>query len=606
MKNMDLIRQVLDRFFDNLNEMQREAVFAISGPALILAGAGSGKTTALINRIVCMVLFGDPLSPENKRDYSVDELAFLRSYDGDKSPEAIAKLQELIAYNPIAPWKIAAVTFTNKAAGELKERLEKTLGGDGQAVQASTFHSFCVKLLRRDIERAGYSSRFGVYDSDDSLRLIKTTLNELDLDEKRFPPRVLASRISRAKDRLITPEDYEDIAVKEKSLDPYQAKITARVYKKYQRKLVTADSLDFDDLIFTAVKILENNPDLLEYYSRRYAYMMVDEFQDTNAAQYRLAELLCSSHKNLCVVGDDDQSIYKFRGAVIENILKFRENFDPNTLIIKLEQNYRSTKQILSAANAIIEHNPRVYDKKLWTENADGEAVVLYRAEDAYKEAEYVAERISEICERGKEQSVDPAFDNAFAPDYKDIAILYRMNAQSNLFERGLSAAGIPYRIIGGLRFYDRKEIKDILAYLNIINNPRDILHFRRAINEPKRGIGEVTVSMIEQIASDLNVSPFDIARNASDYVALQKKSRELTRFAEMMDKLTEELNSGRPLDEFVELLISKTGYRAAMQKLEDDGENRLANLSELTTDITRFIDGVEDKTSSELLSEFL
>jgi DNA helicase-2/ATP-dependent DNA helicase PcrA len=594
MKNMDLIRQVLDRFFDNLNEMQREAVFAVKGPVLILAGAGSGKTTALINRIVCMVLFGDPLSPENRRVYNDDELAFLRSYDGNKSPESIARLQELIAYNPIAPWKIAAVTFTNKAAGELKERLAKTLGGDGQAVQASTFHSFCVKMLRRDIERAGYSTRFGVYDSDDSQRLLKTTLNELDLDEKRFPPKVMASRISRAKDRLISPEDYEDIAVKEKALDPYQAKITARVYKKYQRKLVTADSLDFDDLIFIAVKILEDNPDLLEYYSRRYAYMMVDEFQDTNAAQYRLAELLCSSHKNLCVVGDDDQSIYKFRGAVIENILQFRENFDPKTLIIKLEQNYRSTKQILTAANAIIEHNPRVYDKKLWTENADGEAVTLFRADDGYKEADFVAQKIGEIA----------ADSTDF--DFRNVAILYRMNAQSNLFERGLSAVGIPYRIIGGLRFYDRKEIKDILAYLHIINNPRDILHFRRAINEPKRGIGEVTVSMIEQIASDLNVTPFDIARNATDYMALQKKSRELTRFADMMDKLTEELDSGRPLDEFVEILISKTGYRAAMQKLEDEGENRLANLGELTSDIARFIDGVEGKTSVELLSEFL
>ncbi|MDR0944080.1 MAG: UvrD-helicase domain-containing protein [Ruminococcus sp.] len=591
---MDLIRQVLDKFFDNLNNMQREAVFAVRGPVLILAGAGSGKTTALINRIVCMVLFGDPLNEENNRDYNADELSYLKNYDGNKSPESIARLQELIAYKPIPAWKIAAVTFTNKAAGELKERLAKTLGSEGEAVTACTFHSFCVKLLRRDIEKAGYSSKFGIYDSDDSLRLIKTTLNELDLDEKRFPPKILASRISRAKDRLITAEEYEDIAVKNKELDAYQAKITAKVYKKYQHKLESADSLDFDDLIFTAVRLLEQNPDLREYYSRRFEYMMVDEFQDTNSAQYKLAELLCSSHKNLCVVGDDDQSIYKFRGAVIENILKFRENFDPNTLVIKLEQNYRSTKQILSAANSIIEHNPRVYDKKLWTENTDGDAVVLYKADDGYAEAEYVADKIGEIA----------ASEMDF--DYRSVAILYRMNAQSNLFERGLSAAGIPYRIIGGLRFYDRKEIKDILSYLHIINNPRDILHFRRAINEPKRGIGEVTVSMVEQIASDLNVTPFDIARNASDYVALQKKSRELSRFADMMDRLTVELNSDKTLDEFVDYLISKTGYKAAMQKLEDEGENRLANLGELKSDIARFADGVEGKTNAELLSEFL
>jgi DNA helicase-2/ATP-dependent DNA helicase PcrA len=592
--NMNLLRQVLDRFFDNLNEMQREAVFAVTGPVLILAGAGSGKTTALINRIVCMVLFGDPLSPDNKRILTDEETSFLQNYDGDKSPESVARLQEIIAFKPIPPWKIAAVTFTNKAAGELKERLERTLGGDGQAVQASTFHSFCVKLLRRDIERFGYSSRFGVYDADDSQRLIKTTLNELDLDEKRFPPKVMASRISRAKDRLITAENYEEIVLKNKELDPYQAKITAKVYKVYQRKLASADSLDFDDLIFASVKILEANPDLLEYYSNRYEYMMVDEFQDTNTAQYRLAELLCSERKNLCVVGDDDQSIYKFRGAVIENILNFKENFDPKTIIIKLEQNYRSTKQILTAANAIIAHNPRVYDKKLWTDNDDGEPVVLFKADDQYKEAEFVAEKIGEIS----------ADNENF--DYKNIAILYRMNAQSNLFERGLSAVGIPYRIIGGLRFYDRKEIKDILAYLHIINNPRDILHFRRAINEPKRGIGEVTVSMVEQIAFDLNVTPFDVARHAEDYVALQKKSRELTRFVDMIDALIDELNSDKGLDDFTDTLITKTGYKAMLSKLEDEGENRLANLAELKSDITRFIAGTEGKTNAELLSEFL
>ncbi|MDR0974085.1 MAG: UvrD-helicase domain-containing protein [Ruminococcus sp.] len=590
------IKDVLTKVFDNLNEMQREAVISVNGPVLILAGAGSGKTTALINRIACMILFGNAAQNDDNDDFSQftsDEQQFLREYDGDKSPETLTKLRNIIASNPIPPWRIAAVTFTNKAAGELKERLSRTLGTEGNDVCACTFHSFCMKILRRDIGRLGYSSRFAVYDSDDSNRLIKNCLNELNIDEKFFPAKAVQNSISSAKDKLLPPEEFLEEYLKEKPHDTYQAKIYERVYKLYQSKCKASDAVDFDDIIMLSVKLLEENPDLKEYYSRRYTYMMVDEFQDTNAAQYRLAELICKEHRNLCVVGDDDQSIYKFRGAAVENILQFHERFDPKTIVIKLEQNYRSTKMILTAANSIIANNPHVFTKELFTENEQGEPVKVYKAPDGMTEAKFVAEQI-------KSAKTDEI-------SYSDFAILYRMNAQSNSFERALSAASIPYRIIGGLRFYDRKEIKDILAYLQLINNPRDILHFRRAVNEPKRGIGEVTVAMIEQIASDLNVTPEQICAESANFPQLEKKASLLGRFEEMMGKLRQELLSEKPLEEFLDTLLVKTGYKAMLTKLGEEGETRLENIGELRSEMFRFRTEAEEGVGNTgLLADFL
>ncbi|MDR0904370.1 MAG: UvrD-helicase domain-containing protein [Ruminococcus sp.] len=604
------LRDVLTKFFDNLNEMQREAVFTITGPVLILAGAGSGKTTALINRIVAMILFGDTEDRGERTEdrtaagfpagLSSEDREFLENYDGDKSPDTVDRLCSLIARDPIPPWRIAAVTFTNKAAGELKERLSRTLGSMGDGVVACTFHSFCMRILRRDISRLGYSARFAVYDSDDSVRLIKNCLNELNIDEKFFPAKSLQNRISRAKDKLLTPDDYAE--ENKKSPDQYQVKITTRVYKLYQAKCQAADAVDFDDIIMLAVKLLEDFPDLREYYNRRFTHMMVDEFQDTNAAQYRLAELICGEHKNLCVVGDDDQSIYKFRGAVVENILNFKENFDPKTIVIKLEQNYRSTKTILAAANSIIENNTHVYKKELWTENADGDPVTLYKAPDGITEAKFVVGQITEARDQTAEGGADSGDFN-----YSDFAILYRMNAQSNSFERALSAAGVPYRIIGGLRFYDRKEIKDILAYLQLINNPRDVLHFRRAVNEPKRGIGDATVSMIEQIAFDLKAPPEQICAEAANFPQLEKKAAVLGRFEEMMGKLRADLFSEKPLEEFLDNLLYKTGYKAMLQKLEEEGQTRLENLGELRSDIFRFRQESEEGIgNAAILANFL
>jgi DNA helicase-2/ATP-dependent DNA helicase PcrA len=593
-----LIRQVLDRFFDNLNEMQREAVYTVNGPVLILAGAGSGKTTAIINRIVCMVLFGDPLSDEAirsiaERRIAPDDTAFLESYDGDKSPESISRLRDIIAYEPIAPWRIAAVTFTNKAAGELKARLSDTLGTDGESVAACTFHSFCMRILRRDIERTGYSAKFSVYDADDSGRLIKTCISELDIDDSKFPVRSVAAVISGAKDKLITPEGFLDYAMD--TLDPYRARTIARIYKRYQQKLMNADALDFDDIICVTVRLLEQNPDLLSYYARRYRYMCVDEFQDTNAAQYRLAELLCGEHKNLCVVGDDDQSIYKFRGATIENIMEFDAKFDPTTIVIKLEQNYRSTGMIVNAANSIISHNFHIHQKELWTNNPTGDPVIIHKAYNDMAEGKFVADTIKKSM-----SNHSGGVSSGGTLSYSDFAVLYRMNAQSNAAEQALSSARIPYKVIGGLRFYDRKEIKDVLGYLHVFNNPRDIVHFRRIVNEPKRGIGEATLSMIEQIAADLNLPPLEICKNAGDYLQLEKKKSVLGRFADMMAKLSDELLSGKPLDAFIDTLITRTGLKEALEKLNekqsdktefDEGDSRLENIGELRSDIARYIE---------------
>ncbi|MDR0987507.1 MAG: UvrD-helicase domain-containing protein [Ruminococcus sp.] len=594
-----IIKDVLTKFFDNLNPSQREAVFSVNGPVLILAGAGSGKTTALINRIVMMILFGavdtEDRSGGFPENLSPEDRLFLENYNGDKSPEDIDRLRALIANRPIEPWRIAAVTFTNKAAGELKERLSRTLGSMGGGVAASTFHSFCMKILRRDIERLGYSSKFVVYDSDDSVRLIKNCLNELNIDEKFFPAKSLQSRISRAKDRLLTPESYAE--EQRKNPDQYQVKITTRVYKLYQTKCRAADAVDFDDIIMLSVKLLEEFPDLREYYSRRFTHMMVDEFQDTNAAQYALAKLICNEHRNLCVVGDDDQSIYKFRGAEVENILWFKDTFDENAKVIKLEQNYRSTKTILTAANSIIVNNTHEHEKKLWTANDEGEPITLFKAPDGVAEAKFVAEQITEYRVQNTEKGVS----------YSDFAILYRMNAQSNSFERALSAASIPYRIVGGLRFYDRKEIKDVLAYLQLINNPRDIIHFRRAVNEPKRGIGDATVSMIEQIAFDLNTSPEQVCAEAANFPQLEKKAPLLGRFEEMIGKLRAELFSEKPLEEFLDTLLVKTGYKAALGKLEDEGITRLENIGELRSDIYRFRQEAEEGVgNAAILADFL
>ena len=475
-----LKRAILQRRFSHLNPMQRQAVLAVEGPVLILAGAGSGKTTVLIHRIACLLQFGlasvrqDDMPPLSEEDWRILELA---AADGSYMERA----GQLIAHDVPAPWNILAITFTNKAAGELRARLAGMLGTRGEDVHAATFHAACSRILRAEIEALGYNRNFTIYDTDDSVRVIKDAMAELHISDKNFAPKALLGNISRAKDKMLTPE-----GLRQSAGDNFALQVTARIYGRYQQMLKDANALDFDDIILLTVKLFQQFPEVLQKYQRRYRYIMVDEYQDTNHAQYLLVSLLAAAHGNLCVVGDDDQSIYKFRGATIENILSFEQQFG-QTKVIRLEQNYRSTGTILDAANAVISRNSQRKGKTLWTQNSRGEKVLYHKAADEQREAHFIASTIRKNHEKGAK--------------YSDHAILYRMNALSSTLEQMFIRQGIPYRIIGGLKFFDRKEVKDILAYLAVLNNPDDSLRLRRIINEPKRGIGEATMNTAQQVA---------------------------------------------------------------------------------------------------------
>lgn len=580
-------KHALEMYFAKLNDMQKKAVFTTEGPVLILAGAGSGKTSVLVNRIANMVNFGSAYSDTNvPASANEDDISFLESYNGEKDENSVLRLKEIAAVYPVDPWKIMAITFTNKAAGELKERLETMLGAAAENITAATFHSVCVRILRREIERLGYASDFAIYDSDDSLRLLKSCYESLDMSDKTFNPKSVISAISHAKDNLITPEMYAE----QTGGDYYKLGIS-RLYAAYQKKLVSANAVDFDDIICLTVRLFTEFSDVLDHYSNRYRYIMVDEYQDTNYAQLRLVTLLSEKFRNICVVGDDDQSIYKFRGATIENILKFEEQFD-GASVIRLEQNYRSTQNILSAANAVIANNSSRNEKKLWTDIGDGDKITLYKASDEHGEASYVADTVTEQNEEGKE--------------FRDFAVLYRTNAQSNALEREFTLKGIPYRVIGGLRFYDRKEIRDMIAYLSVINNNMDMLRFKRIINEPKRGIGDATISMIEQISEDLAVSPISIMQNVESYPMLGKKVAPLKKAAAMFEHLSA-FAENEPLDELVDEILNVTGYGEYMHSLGEEGTGRLENIAELKSNIRNYIDSKidgEEPTLSEFLEE--
>ena len=473
-------RNALTKYFGRMNDMQREAVFAVKGPVLILAGAGSGKTTVLINRIANMIAFGNAYEDTSvPPSVTPDDIAFLNAYSGTGGEEEFSRLRDLCASAPVQPYNILAITFTNKAAAELRTRLAAMLGEEtALRVTAATFHSACVRILRREIDRLGFEKNFTIYDADDSQRMIKTCIEALDISDKNFPPKSILGMISSAKDRLIGPDEYEAQADGD-----YRKLTTAKIYREYRSRMKSANALDFDDIICLTVELFEKEPDVLEHYRNLYKYIMVDEYQDTNTAQFRLVSMLAEKSGNLCVVGDDDQSIYRFRGADIGNILSFEDRF-PGCKVIRLEQNYRSVQNILSAANCVVKNNVSRKEKKLWTDKGDGDKVVVFKAADENAEARFISEKIKhDVTEEGK--------------SYKDHAILYRMNAQSNCLERMLASNGIPYKVVGGMRFYDRKEIKDVVAYLSVLNNPGDVLRFSRIVNEPKRGIGDTTVSMV-------------------------------------------------------------------------------------------------------------
>lgn len=576
-----LKQKALEKYFCHLNHCQKEAVFSVEGPVLVLAGAGSGKTTAIIHRIVHMILFGNGYYGANGRIFP-DDISWLDDYIQGSVPVDEMRLREILEVYPIRPWSILAITFTNKAAGEMRARLTAALGEEIAAqIHAATFHSACVRMLRRSIHLLGFDSRFAIYDSDDSKRLIKLCIAECGASERQFAPRAIMNEISRAKDAMISPKDMMEDAAGE-----YRKMMVAKIYATYQRRLRESNALDFDDIIYHTVELLQQFPEELEYYQNRYRYVLVDEYQDTNHAQYELISLLTKRDQNLCVVGDDDQSIYRFRGATIENILGFEQQF-PNCRVIRLEQNYRSTQTILDAANQVIANNEGRKEKHLWTELGKGDKITWYKAVNEDDEAQYVAETILESVKNGGK--------------FEDNAILYRMNAQSNVLERAFVRSGIPYRVYGGLRFYDRKEIKDMIAYMSIVENPFDLVRFQRVVNEPKRGIGTATVTTILDISHDLNLSPLEILQDVEHYPALSRKAAPLKKFGILWNSLVTASQS-LSMEEFLDFLLDKTGYRAAMEALGDEGINRLENIEELKTNMLSY----EEEAIEPSLSGFL
>ena len=560
-----LKRKVLEKRFSNMNPMQSQAIFNVNGPLLILAGAGSGKTTVIINRIAYMIKFGDAYNNDYMPD-NADMEIFNRYLDGEKISDEV--LAENMGAFSVRPWNILAITFTNKAANELKERLSLMLGEEANDVQASTFHSACVRILRRDIERLGYSKSFTIYDADDSLRVIKDVMNDLKIDDKMFKAKSVQAEISNAKDSMVSANEYMATVGSD-----FRKQQIARIYLNYQLRLRQANAVDFDDIICKTVELFEENPDVLEYYQNRFKYLLVDEYQDTNHAQYRLVSLLADKHQNICVVGDDDQSIYKFRGATIENILSFENQFK-DAKVIRLEQNYRSTQTILDAANEVIKHNVGRKGKNLWTENGEGDKITLIKLNDERAEAKFIADTIEDNVADGKK--------------YSDHAVLYRMNAQSGAIEQYFIKSGIPYKLFGGIKFFERKEVKDIVAYLSVISNPNDIVRLKRIINEPKRSIGDATVTAIEQIAFQTKTSVFDVLKNADSYGVLARKSTVLIQFANMIEKLRD-IALNEPLDVLLDKVMEETGYDMMLLALGEEGKTREENIGELKSTIVKY-----------------
>lgn len=573
-------KAAMKKYFSRMNEMQQEAVFNVNGAVLVIAGAGSGKTTVIVNRIVNMINFGDAYYDESDTG-SDEDIAFLMDYAQGKTDDFYT-LRDIIAHNPIKPWNILAITFTNKAAGELKQRLADMLGDEALNIHASTFHSACVRILRNEIENLGFRRDFTIYDTDDSRRLIKNVMAELDVSEKQFVLKNVLAEISSAKDRMITPADM----MNEAGTD-YRRKTIARIYNLYMERMQSADALDFDDILCKTVELFEKFPEILEKYQNRYKYIMVDEYQDTNHVQFRLVSLLAQGNNNLCVVGDDDQSIYKFRGADIGNILGFENQFQ-GAKVVRLEQNYRSTQTILDSANSVISHNSSRKVKNLWTAGEKGEKVLWYKATDENDEADFIVNTVmADYAKNGR---------------YRRNAVLYRMNAQSNIIERALVRSGIPYAVYGGMRFYDRKEIKDVTSYLAFINNPFDMIRFRRIINEPKRNIGESTIAIIEDISRDLKISPYEVMVNCEEYAPLAKKITALKNAAAMFGELIDSVDK-LPIDELLDLVLEKTGYLDYLTS-QEDSESRIENVKELKTSIVQYIRNTDEPTLNGFLEE--
>lgn len=538
-----MVQSELKKQFSHMNNMQQQAVFCTEGPLLILAGAGSGKTTVLVNRIAYI-------------------------------------LQSELC----KPWQILAITFTNKAAGELKERICNAVPEGGSDIWAATFHSTCARILRRYGDRIGFTSHFTVYGTDDQKKLVKDILKQLNYDEKMLPVKRVLNEISKAKDKMLTPQEM----LKEAGYDNLKQSV-AKVYEIYQSRLKTADAMDFDDMLCKTVELFQKCPDILEFYQNQFKYIMVDEYQDTNKVQYKFVSMLAAKYGNICVVGDDDQSIYKFRGATIENILSFENTFK-GAKMIRLEQNYRSTQNILNAANGVISNNTMRKGKTLWTENAVGDKIEVHTSDSERDEAQFIAKTILDGVADGRK--------------FSDFAILYRMNAQSNSIEQALSRSGIPHRVIGGRRFYDREEIRDMVAYLQVINNPHDDVRLGRIINVPKRGIGATTLEKASEIAAGLGESIYSVIKDADVYPQLSRAATKLKSFVVLIDGLMEAEQSGDySLAELYNLILEHTDYEKYLKTEKDNPDVRIENIEELSSNIIKF---EEDYAEEASLSNFL
>jgi len=530
--------------YDTLNVPQKQGVFTVEGPVLLLAGAGSGKTRVLTHRVA----------------YLIDEIG-------------------------VNPWNILAITFTNKAAGEMRERVDKLIGMGAEQVWVATFHATCGRILRRYIDRIGYDTNFTIYDTDDQKTLIKSIIKKLELDPKIYKERALLSAISSAKNEMISPIEFELQAGGD-----FNARKIAAVYREYQTALKKNNALDFDDMLLKTVELFKADAEVLNYYQNRFQYIMVDEYQDTNTVQFELIRLLADKYRNLCVVGDDDQSIYKFRGANIRNILDFEKVY-PEAKVIKLEQNYRSTQNILDAANAVIQNNRGRKEKALWTEKEGGNRVHFRQFDTAYEEAEYIADEIARKVRKGEAQ-------------FKDCAVLYRTNAQSRLLEERMIAEGLPYDVVGGVNFYSRKEIKDVLAYLKTIDNGMDDVAVKRIINVPKRGIGATSIEKVEAYADARGISFYDALREADQIMSLGKAAAKIKPFVLLIQTFRSKLEY-YGLRELLEDILEKTGYVKELQESGDeDADDRIANIDELISKTAYFEETHDETTLSEFLEE--
>ena len=578
---------LFDKKFSHLNAQQREAVFTVNGPLLVLAGAGTGKTTLLVNRIAYILKYGNayqaapvPVSLSEEGVRELEDAAV--SATGDE----LDMILDSFAVDRCRPWNVLAITFTNKAANEMRSRLSVMLGEDANDIWCGTFHAMCLRILRVNSSLFGWSSDFTIYDADDQKKLMQECLKQLNIDEKNLPPKIVLNYIGRAKDKLITPAEFDA----EVGAD-YKMQQVSSLYTLYQQKLTESMALDFDDIIMKTVALLREHPEVLEKYQRQFRYVLVDEFQDTNYAQFELSRLLSGGYGNLMAVGDDDQSIYKFRGATIENILHFDEKL-PGAKVIKLEENYRSTGNILGAANSVIRHNFGRRGKELWTRKASGEKIVFKQVDSYIDEGKFIVNKTLELFLREKRR-------------YSDFAVLYRTNAQSNAIENVLLRSGIPYRVLGGTRFYERKEIKDVLAYLCIINNPGDNLRLRRIINEPKRKIGDATLAAVELLADDEGKSMFYIMEHAAEYTALSKAAGKFSAFVEMIKTLGEMAKTER-LSVLIDRMLDMSGYRDMLIAAEQNGEttDRRENVEEFISNAVEYETQNENATLSSFLEE--